>query len=258
MAEEFTLVTGASGIIGGEFVKIYALRGENLLLTGQNEERLTLVKEKYSDKTQIKTFACDLSNESEREEFFGFVESEGITLSRIIHCAGNDNQYAFENYTEEALKKQVRINYEVPLSLTLYCIKRFSVKEILVVSSLTAVTPTPYFAVYTSSKRALWDFFVALKREKKIKITVVLPGSVPTRKDVIADIKKQGLTGKFSSQPPEKVAKKSVRALEKNKDKKIIGFYNKILYFLSKITPLRLQQKIMAKKFKNKTKENFK
>ncbi len=258
MAEEFTLITGASGVIGGEFVKIYALRGENLLLTGQNEERLSNVKEKFSDNCTLKTFACDLSEENQRKNLFDFIEREGIIITRIIHTAGNDNQYAFVFYTQDALKRQARINYEAPLSLTLYCIQRFPVKEILAVSSLTAIVPTPYFAVYTSSKRALWDFFVALKREKKIKITVVLPGSVPTRKDVIEDIKKQGLTGKLSSQSPEKVAKKSVKALEKNKDKSVIGFYNKTLYFLSKITPLKLRQKIMAKKFKNKTKENFK
>lgn len=254
----FTLITGASGVLGGEFVKIYALRGENLLLTGQSEERLMLVKEKYSDKAQIKTFACSLSEQGERERLFEFIESEGITVSRIIHCAGNDNQYAFEKYSQQSLVRQARVNYEAPLSLTLYCLQRFPVKEILVISSLTAVTPTPYFAVYTSSKRALWDFFTAIKRENKIKITVALPGSIPTRGDVIADIKKQGLTGKLSSQPPEKVARKSVMALEKNKDKVVIGFYNKVLYFLSKISPLKLQQKIMAKKFKKKSKENFK
>lgn len=254
----FTLITGASGVLGGEFVKIYALRGENLLLTGQSEERLALVKEKYSNVAQIKTFACSLSEQSERERLFAFIEGEGVSVSRIIHCAGNDNQYAFEKYSQQSLLGQARVNYEAPLSLTLYCLQRFPVQEILVISSLTAVTPTPYFAVYTSSKRALWDFFTAIKRENEIKITVALPGSIPTRKDVIADIKKQGLTGKLSSKSPEKVAKKCVKALEKNKDKVVIGFYNKVLYFLSKMTPLKLQQKIMAKKFKNKSKENFK
>jgi len=91
----------------------------------------------------------------------------------------------------------------------------------------------------------------------KAKVTVVLPGSIPTRKDVIEDIKKQGLTGKLSAKPKEFIVKKSLSALKKNKAVCVPGVYNKIVYFFTKITPLSLQMKIVAKKFSQKTKDAF-
>lgn len=254
----YTLITGGSGVLGAEFAKIYLSKGENVLLTGRSDEKLNKVKNSFPADQNVLTFPCRLENENDREKLFDFLKQKGIIVTRIIHCAGNDNQMAFELYNQNGLVTQIRANYEAPLSLTLFCLQNFLVKEILAISSLTAIVPMPYFATYTSSKRALWDFFTAIKRENKnLKITVALFGSVPTREDIKVDIKKQGLTGKLSSQSPEKVVKKSVKALEKNKDKVIVGFYNKLLYFFNKITPLKLRQKIIAKKFKNKTKENF-
>ncbi len=254
----YTLITGGSGVLGTEFAKIYLSKGENVLLTGRSEEKLENIKNSFSTKQDVLTFSCDLDKAGSRENLFEFIRQKGIIITRIIHCAGNDNQKAFGLFNQKSLITQIRANYEAPLSITLFCLQNFPVKEILAVSSLTAIVPMPYFATYTSSKRALWDFFTAIKRENKnVKITVALFGSVPTREDIKADIKKQGLTGKLSSQSPEKVVRKSVKALEKDKDKVIVGFYNKLLYFFNKITPLKLKQKIIAKKFKNKTKENF-
>jgi len=130
--------------------------------------------------------------------------------------------------------------------------------SLLAISSLTAITPMPYFAIYSSCKRAQLDFFTAIKREYKgYKITVALPSSMPTRLDVIEDIKKQGLTGKLASQPPEKVAKKCAKAVEKNKNIVVVGFYNKLVYFFNKLSPNWLKCKIIEKKFKDKRKENF-
>lgn len=254
----YTLITGGSGVLGTEFAKNYLSKGENVLLTGRSDEKLKKVKNSFLLSQKVLTFPCELDKEDGRENLFAFLMQKGIIITRIIHCAGNDNQKAFELYNQKSLITQLRANYEAPLSLTLFCLQNFPVKEILAVSSLTAIVPMPYFATYTSSKRALWDFFTAIKRENKnIKITVALFGSIPTREDIKLDIKKQGLTGKLSSQSCEKAVRKSVKALEKNKDKVIVGFYNKLLYFFNKITPLKLRQKIIAKKFKNKTKENF-
>ena len=118
----------------------------------------------------------------------------------------------------------------------------------------------PYFSEYSASKAALIYFYKGLKRElrgQKVKITVLCPGSVPTRKDIVDDIEKQGITGKLSKKSPEYIVKASLKALNKNKTICIPGFYNKVVAFLSKITPYPIQSKIIAKKFKDKEKDAF-
>jgi hypothetical protein len=96
--------------------------------------------------------------------------------------------------------------------------------EILAVSSMSSVSPMPYFQVYSATKALITNLFTSLHyelKDKGVKVTVVLPGGIPTRPDIIEDIKGQGLWGKLSSMPADKVATKSLKALSKNKVKYI-------------------------------------
>ena len=88
-------------------------------------------------------------------------------------------------------------------------------------------------------------------------MTVVMPGGVPTRPDIIEDIKGQGLWGKLSAKSPLFVAEKSLRAVRKNKPKYIPGFFNKLLYFVIKIAPKKVVLKFIAKRWKKQTKDAF-
>ena len=90
---------------------------------------------------------------------------------------------------------------------------------------MSGVTPMPYFALYSATKAMLTSFFTSLHYElkkQKVKVTVVLPGGVYTRPDIIKEIKGQGLWGRLSAKSPEFVAEKSLKAVQKNKVKYII------------------------------------
>lgn len=118
----------------------------------------------------------------------------------------------------------------------------------------------PYFAVYSATKAMLTNFFTALHYElikDGVNVTAVLPGGVYTRPDVCADIKGQGLWGKLSAKTPDYVAKKSVKASDKNKIKCIPGFFNRFLYFLMKLVPKRIVLKFIANRWKKQTKDAF-
>ena len=73
---------------------------------------------------------------------------------------------------------------------------------------------------------------------QKVKLTLLCPGSVPTRDDIIEDIKAQGLTGKLSQKSPNYIVKKGLKALEKNKTVCVPGAYNRLVRFISSITPV--------------------
>ena len=94
-------------------------------------------------------------------------------------------------------------------------------------------------------------------KKQNVKITTVLPGGVPTRPDIIADIKGQGLWGKLSSKQPSYVAKKSLKKVRKNKRIFIPGFFNKFLYRLMKFVPLGIKMRFIAHRWKKLKKDAF-
>jgi short-subunit dehydrogenase len=94
-------------------------------------------------------------------------------------------------------------------------------------------------------------------KDKGVKVTVVLPGGVPTREDIIEDIKGQGLWGKLSSKSPKFVAEKSLKALSKNKLQYIPGGFNKFLNFIMKLAPKRLKLRFIARRWKKIKKDAF-
>ena len=251
----YTLVTGATGVLGKCFCTELAKQNNSLIITGRSQEKLNQLKTELQDfGISVLAYSCDMASESSRAEFFE--STKGYKINRLVLVAGNDNQYGLNEYSQEKAITQIRVNFESSVDFARQYVPLMENGEVLAVSSLTAILPMPYFAIYSATKRAMLDFFTAIRYEfPKIKFSVALPSSMPTRPDVIEDIKKQGLTGKLAGQSPQKVAKICLKKVGKKII--VIGLYNKIVYFLNKITPQRLRCRLIAKKFKNKRKENF-
>lgn len=261
---EYSIVIGATGGLGKIACYELAQKGENLFLTARSQERLELLKLQLLDKypnVKIECYKVDLQSQDSLRDLLLNFSSLNAKIKGIYFFNGVDTQKAFGKYDCAKITMQVRVNYESVILLTKFALENRSKElKILVTSSLCGVVPMPYFALYSSTKSALINFFTALRYEyikKGVKITILAPGSVPTREDIIADIKKQGLQGKLSKQQPLKVIQKALSSLDKNKRLCIVGLYNKVVYFFSRVTPLGIQQKLIAKKFKNKEKDAF-
>ena len=260
----FTFISGATGGIGKAFAIASAKKGYDLFLTGRSKDKLAALKAQLSvvnPDIKIDSCACDLSDNESREKMLAYIREKGYSFNRLINVAGVDIQKAFSAYTKEKLLFQIRVNAEATISLT-YDFLPLLVKpaEIIIIGSMSGVSPMPYFAVYSATKAMLLNFFTALHYELKkdgVKVTTILPGGVPTRPDVIQAIKEQKLWGKISAKSPEFVAEKSLKAVRKNKIKYIPGAFNKILYFLMKIAPKRLVLSIIAKRWKKISKDAF-
>ena len=260
----YTFISGATGGIGKAMAIECAVKGYNLFLTGRSQDKLkALSVELFSLNPDISviTKSADLTSCQSRKELVAFIDEKGLNFDRILHVAGVDIQKPFVGYTTEKIIFQLRVNVESTIALTHDLLKRRSEKiEILVVSSMSGVTPMPYFAIYSASKNMLVNFFKALKvelKKTKTKITIVLPGGVYTRPDICADIKGQGLWGKLSAKSPEFVAKKGLSALSKNKTVYVPGCFNKILKAVMKLVPQKLQMKFIASRWKKQTKDAF-
>ena len=258
----FSIVIGATGVLGEVFSKELALKGENLYLSGRSIEKLTLLRNKLLDlnsKIEVKIFACELTDFNSVKSLFNDFNFLNAKVSGLYYVSGVDIQKPFIDYNYDKIIKQARVNFESALLFTNFALKnKSSDLKILVVSSMCGLLPMPYFAEYSATKSALINFFTALRYENKdSKITVLAPGSIPTRPDIIKDIKAQGLTGKLSIKTPKYVVDKALKALDKNKKICIPGFYNKIVAFFNKITPNFIKLAIIKNKFSKKTKDNF-
>ena len=259
----FTFISGATGGIGKAFCFSCAKKGYDLFLTGRSDEKLGTLKVQIQDKFNVNvlTFASDISSDVERQKMLDFIDEKGVKFDRIINVAGVDTQKAFMEYTMEKVLLQMRVNAEATVCLTHALLNRREISaEVITIASMSGASPMPYFALYSATKALLINFFTSLHYELKkqgVKVTVVMPGGVPTREDIIEQIKEQGLWGKLSSKSPEFVAEKSLKKVKKNKIKYIPGAFNRFLNLLMKLAPKRVVLSFISRRWKKIQKDAF-
>ena len=262
MNEVYTMITGATGGLGGAFVRLAVKNGENLILTGRHEEKLRLLKEKIlaeNTGTDVRIFAVDLSGG--REAMIGQIAAEHLKIGRLINVAGADIQKAFSEYTQEKLCFQCRVNFEAAVALCRFALERRTEElEILNISSVSGIYPMPYFAIYSATKAALTAFSLALREEMKgkgVRVTAVLPGAMPTRADIREQIKGQGIWGRLAAKSPDFVAEKSLKAVSRNRGKIIPGFWNKAMAAGTKFIPQSWKLRFIARRWSKISKDAF-
>lgn len=260
---EYTLVTGACGGLGSAFTELLAERGEPLFLTGTSAEKLGRKAEELHARYPALPLLCrvaDLTDPAARIALFSYADENDVRFRRLVYVAGVDTQMAFEKYDEARIVRQTRVNLEGAVSLFSGAIARaVPDAELLAVGSMSASVPMPYFALYSATKKALEQFCSALHTELKgrFKVTCVLPGGIPTRPDIEENIKAHGLFGRISAKSPREVARISLRAAAKNRRKKVIGFWNTLLYALEAFFPTSVKMRIVARIWKHTEKDHF-
>ena len=260
----YALITGATGGLGKAFVYALAKRGYKLLLTGRSEEKLHALQDEISQKfpqAETRTYAADLSDAQSRVNLMAQITNDEIPISFLANVAGADIQKGLTEYTDEKIAFQCRVNFEAAVSLCRFAIENKAESlKIVNVSSVSGIYPMPYFAIYSATKGALTSFSISLReemRKKGVFVTAVLPGAMPTRDDVKAQIKGQGLWGKLAAKSPESVAELSIKAVEKNKRKVIVGFWNKVMRICTAWLPTSWRLRFIAKRWSKISKDAF-
>lgn len=261
----YTLITGACGGLGSAFVHLLAERNQPLFLTGRSEARLRALKAQLSEAfpdLAVCIGVCDLSDGDSRRELIERFDREGVTFSRLVYVAGADIQKPFEKYTQEKIAFQARVNFEGAACMAQAVFLRReegTMPEILAVGSVSGIYPMPYFALYSAAKKALEQLFSALHAEWKgrAKVTCVLPGAIPTREDVIANIGTQGLWGRLAAKSPEYVAYRALKAVKRNRKRVIIGGFNRLMRVCTSLIPEDLKMKYIAKRWSKTEKDAF-
>lgn len=260
---KYALITGATGGLGKAFVRALAKRGYALLLTGRSADKLqaldTETVEKYA--VEVRYYPADLSNEGDRYAMMEKIADENLRISLLANVAGADVQKGLEAYTQEKIAFQCRVNFEAAVCMCKFAIERRAERlEIVNITSVSGIYPMPYFAIYSALKGALTSFSVSLREEmkgKNVAVTAILPGAMPTREDIKEQIKGQGLWGRLAVKTPDEVAEYSLKAVRKNKRKKIVGFWNKVMRVSTAWLPTSWRLKFIAKRWSKISKDAF-
>ncbi len=260
----YALITGATGGLGKAFAYRMILEGFNLLLVGRNEEKLLNLQQELNEKypcTEAHIFVADLTDSAARKAAQEKIKEGGFRVSVLVNVAGADIQKPLADYTEEKIAFQCRVNLEAAISFCRFAIDyKADTLRIINISSVSGLYPMPYFAIYSATKSALTSFSVALREEmrgKGVSVTAVLPGAMPTREDIKAQIKGQGLWGKLAAKSTESVAKAAWQASQKNKAKTVVGFWNKVMRIGTAWMPSSWRLRFIAKRWSKISKDAF-
>lgn len=255
--ENLAVVTGATGGLGSQFVLELARRGYNLILTSTSEEKLRAQKENIEKQflgIKVWTKVCNLAGDDSRKEFWQFVDQCGLKPGMLINNAGCILEGSFCGCSQDEILTAVKVNALAVLDFAHCFLERrdeVAKSYILNVASLNGLYPMPQMATYASTKSLVMNWSIALRQElkkKNVNVTALCPGSIATSNERIESIKSQGLGGKLSLQPTDKIARCAIDGVLKNKAKVIPGGFNKGMWILTRF----VSQKFIAKILHNR------
>lgn len=182
------LITGATGGLGQEFVKLFAGSGNNIVLVGRNSKKLMNLKKNVESKysVQATTIAVDFSDEDAAEQIFDQVKNNNIQIDYLINNAGLGGQGSFVERTMYQDVSMMRVNMLVPTKLMKLFIPKFVQRgtgKVLNVSSSAALIPGPLQAEYYATKAYVTSLSNAISYELKdtgVTITTLMPGAIDT------------------------------------------------------------------------------
>jgi short-subunit dehydrogenase len=182
------LITGATGGLGNQFVKLFAAEGTNLVLVGRNEAKLQALKRdtEATYHVSVATITADFSDVMAAEKIFEQVQTLHIEIDYLVNNAGLGGQGAFIERTLAQDVAMMNVNMMVPTKLMKLFVPEFVKRgtgKVLNVSSSAALIPGPLQAEYYATKAYVTSLSNAIAYEVKdtgVSITTLMPGAIQT------------------------------------------------------------------------------
>lgn len=223
------VVTGASNGIGYELAKQFAQNGFDLLITATGSSINQAAQQLAELGTKVETVEADLATYDGVEKLYNQIQATGRPVDAIAINAGVGVGGDFARETD--LKDELNlINLNVVSSVHLAkrvvkdMVKRGQ-GRILFTSSIAALMPGSFEAVYAASKAFIHSFSEALRNELKdtgVTVTSLMPGPTETNFFHRAGMDDTRV-GANEKDDPAQVAEQGFEALMSGKDAVIAG-----------------------------------
>ncbi len=239
------VVTGASNGIGYELAKQFAKNGYDLLITATGSNIKSVAKEiAQTSKAEIETVQADLATYEGVETFYNKIKSLNRPVDAIAINAGVGvgGDFARETDLQDELNL-INLNVVSSVHLAKRVVKDMLERgkgKILFTSSIAAIMPGPFEAVYAASKAFIQSFSLSLRNELKetgITVTALQPGPTDTNFFHRADMDDTKAGAGLKDDPAE-VAKQGFEALMAGKESIVAGsIMTKIQGAVAKVLP---------------------
>ena len=178
------LITGGSSGIGLGIAREFLVRGNEVIVTGRNEEKLKKVK---TENPGIETIACDISSVEDILSLAENLHNNHPDLNFLINNAG---VFEFKNLQKqtnklEKITEEIDINFSGPIRTTAALIDLLVRNKgaIMNVSSGLAYVPLMAAPVYCATKAAIHSYTVSLRfqmQEHGVEVIELMPPAVRT------------------------------------------------------------------------------
>jgi hypothetical protein len=246
------LITGAAGGIGSALATEFAKRGARLLLAGIPAEKkaLTDLARRLSKDHGVETrlFTVDLSTKGGPEKLYAAVKKEVGDIYALVNNAGAVAYGKVWELPWEPQERTLTVNLLVPLRLMHLFIPDMVKKGEGVVfntASVQSFQPTPYHSVYCATKAGLQMLSQGIRTELRgtgVSVCTLNPPYTNTPMLRTKGFPKQVRFYKISGiKDPAWIAKKAIRAFEKDKFLYVPGLWAKFIHLVViRFSPRRL------------------
>ena len=181
------LITGASAGIGAVYADRLARRGTDLILVARDEARLNAVAARLRADTgrAVEVFPADLASRADLLRVERRLR-QGAAIGMLVNNAGIAVAGPMLGSDVDRLEAMVDINITAALRLAHAAVAGFVARgagTLINVSSVLALAPERFGAVYSGSKAFLLNLSLSLHTElagKGIRVQAVLPGATRT------------------------------------------------------------------------------
>ena len=187
MTKQTFLITGASDGIGAVYADRLARRGHNLILVARRADKLADLAARLTSETgvSVETLSADLANADDLSRVEARLHSDEA-ITGLINNAGIAGETTFVDADPAYLTGMINLNILAVTRLSAAIAPRLAETgsgAIVNITSITALMPDGFTAVYPASKAYVLAFTEALQVElgaKGVRIQAVLPGITRT------------------------------------------------------------------------------
>lgn len=247
--DKVVVITGGGNGIGREMVLQFLAKGARVVAVDVNPNALEETKalaNKYA--TSIEVLVADVTNESAIESLPQQVIDKMGAVDILINNAGiMHNFYRFHELDTNIVQRVIDINMMGVIRMSRAFLPHLLKRPegyLVNMSSMASYLPVAGQSIYSLTKAGVKLFTEVIQlelAESNVNALVVMPGNIDTGITAAAGVNiPKELIGKknaMNSTPPQKVAEKVIKAIEKNKKSLLVGVDAKMLHFLGRIAP---------------------
>ena len=182
LSGKIALITGGSSGIGLETAKLFAKEGAFVFITGRRQAELE--KAVAAIGSNAKGIRGDIANLGDLDRLFEEIKDVKGRLDILFANAGLGEFAPLGTITEAHFDKTFGVNVRGTLFTVQKALPLMGEGSAIVLnSSIAAIKGTPAFSVYAATKAAIRSFARGWSvdlRDRKIRVNVVSPGTVPT------------------------------------------------------------------------------